>query len=536
MNNRIKTSFIASVVMCMLAHGYSYFNSSFTMDRYSWFVSYKGGLPGFARSGKWFTSAWLPLTECAYLPWLCGVWVIISFAVVTFCFAEVLDIKHDVTVWLMTGLMVTDLSIICAHFFTPQGFVFALVPAAISVWIWNKTSYKMPIRLLVGAAMIAISLGTYGSYTSAAPTIVVLACIFNILEGHRAKDVFKHGIEYIVTFLFGIGLYYAIQRLILAIFDVQMQAYMGEDRLVKGASISEILYFIGIAYKNAILRFIGVFRDGYQAVPQWIAIIMLVLGGLLLTILLVVKQDKITMFELILLAFLAFVFPLSAGLIYVLAFGNVHQLMGFSFILIYIGFLKLSEMSLESAGFFEMDRKGLKDVTDKAIIHYLQIALSLMLCVCISCVVYRGVLVSNMAYSRLDNLETVSESTAFRILERIETCDGFQGDEKIAFVGDVTQSWYFSQSRFMYSDALDLLDGIPGLDKNQAQVFLYPTHLVLFLQEQTETNLEMMYYDEIPENTFNVEEISGVKNMPCFPADGSVRKMGDYVIVKFTDM
>lgn len=514
---------IATFVISMIAHAYAYFNSSFTTDRYRWFGHYTIRNLSGAAMGKWFGQYLGFLNWNSYLPWLDGVIAIFYVSVSTYLICEVLDVKRTLSIWMTAGLIATDSCVIMANFYNPEGFLLALVTACISVWFWHNSKLTVPVRFAGGAAFISLSLGTYGSYTTVAPTVVVLACMIMLIEGEDWRMVLKRGLEYIAEFLTGLGVYYAVQRLLLKIQDIEMLSYMNEDRLISGASFNEILYFIEIGYKNSVLRYLGDYRGKYRVMPQWMAITMLASGVLLVVILLIGNSEiHKKMGSLILLTCLALVFPMSAGAIYVMAFGTVHSLMVFTYVILYVGFVKLVEMS----------------TADRTITDWrgpMTGILSMIMLACTVFVIYKGILVANMAYSRLDNLNNISNGIALRVLDRIESCEGFEGNERICFVGDITDSDYFSRSRYEDSDWIDLLNGIIAVDKSQANTFLYYTHLIMYMKENTEINLEIDYFDA-DQNTYSDVELRDINAMPLFPADGSVCKFNDTVVVKFANV
>lgn len=521
-NTRLKQTFAASFILCFVTHAYAYFNSSFATDRYRWFGNYTlRGKTG-AAMGKWFGQYLGFLDWNSYLPWLEGLIAIVYLAFSVYIICEVLDVKKTLSIWLIAGLMATDSCVIMAHFYSPQGFLLALITACISIWFWHKQDIKLPGRFIGSAVFISFSLGTYGSYTTVAPTVVVIACMIMLIEGEHVAVVLKRGGEYVAEFVAGMGVYYIIQRLMLKVQDLEMLTYMNEDRLVKGASPGEILYFVEIGYKNSIARYIGDYRGKYRVMPQWMAIVMLA-AGILLIVTLLYKNAKVTQQKgaIILLTVLAFVFPMSAGAIYVMAFGTVHSLMVFTYVILYVGFVKLVEMAASDRTFPDWRR-------------YVVNILGFVMFACTVFVIYKGVLVANMAYSRLDNLNNISNGIALRVLDRIESCDGFEGDEDVYFFGDVTDSEYFTKSRYADTEYLDMLDGIIGVDRDQANTFLYYTHLIMYMKENTETNLNIDYYDK-EYDIYSAEELDKIESLPLFPADGSVCKINDTVVVKFAN-
>ena len=523
-NVRLKTSFLATCIMCMLAHSYSYFNVALKLDRERWFTRYLINSKSMLATGKWFANIPGVLRQGAYLPWLSGIITVIMLAFSVYMICVVLKVDKGLSVWLIAGLVVTDCNIIMAHFYTPYDYAFALLCACASAWIWSRNDLKIAVRIPVGAAGIMLCLGVYGAYASAATTLVIIALFASLLDGDKPEELFKRGIEYVGTFLLGMGIYYAVLRILLSGSKTQMTPYMGEDKLVNGADSVTMLSSIRAAYFTPVKRYLGIYEEEYRLMPQWLAVTIVIVVVIMACIMIRSRYSlKKDMRSYLLILFLALVFPLSAGAIYVMSFGYVHILMTFTFVLFYVGALKLSEMFAAMGG------------NDKRLTYVKSILSSIVVIISIFCI-YKGVLVANMCYARLDNLHGISDEIALRVLDRIESCEGFEGTEDVVFVGDVTQSDYFTNSRYNegYGD-LEILDGIWTVGGEWANTFLYESYLPIRMKENTETNLGIDYYYDNRNGSFDEDQAEIIHYMPDFPADGSVRKMGSNIVVKFCD-
>ena len=521
-NSKLKISILAAFVMSMLAHAYSYYNATFGLDRYYWFGGNSSGYNNKLNMGKWFFRPVKALDWGAYLPWLNGVIAFVCLGVSVYMICEVLDIRNTFSIFLIAGLCAVDGSVIMAHFYDPDSFLIALMLACIALWIWNRPKIGIIWRIVLGVLFISLSIGVYGAYTTIAPTVVIIACIMLVINGEDVTAVFKRGVEFVVTFVLGVGLYYLIQRVLLRITGTVMTSYLNEDRLMTGASFQEILGFIREGYMTALKWWLRGRGVGWHAVSGRMATALFICFVLLLAIMIYQSADmKKSVKAYVLMAFLLVVLPLSAGAIYVMAFGMVHGLMTFTFVALYIAIIRLCE-----------EAWSLRSGSSGKVVKYAGTIVAAVSSVMIIFCIYRGVLAANMSYSRWDNLNAVSDSIAFRVLERIESCDDFQGNEDVVFVGDVTDSEYFGHSGYENSDTLKILNGMLGVDSDASDTFLYYSHLIWFLQEYTETDLNMYYFDA---DDFDESEHMIINNMPLFPADGSVYKLNGRIVVKFSN-
>ncbi len=278
-NKKFKVSCLASCIICLAAHAFSYFNVSFIQDRQAYFSE-----PIFnsAQRAKWFAQYVDLLTWYAYLPWLFGILVIIFLAISVYIIVDVLQVEKSLSIWLIAGLCAVNSSFLCAHIYWPHEIIASLPLACLSVWIWNNDKYKLLLRVVLEAIFISLSLATYGAYTSVGPTLVILALMLELFRGKKARYVFNRGIEYVSSFVGGLVLYYIVLRLFLKFQNIPLYHYMGEERLMSVASVKDILDFIIIAYERSWEIFSGKYIGGLLGL--WTKT-MLVLGLLIFVIL-----------------------------------------------------------------------------------------------------------------------------------------------------------------------------------------------------------------------------------------------------------
>ena len=515
-NQRFKISCIATVVMCFAAHAYSYFNATFLHDRTRYFMTpvFNGAL-----RGKWLANYIDVLTNFAYLPWLCGMLSMIFLAVSVYLIVKILDVKKGLSIFLIAVLCVTDNAVLGAHFYWPQEILAALLMACLSAWIWTKEEWHLGARIFGESVLLGFSLATYGAYTSVAPTLVLLVSITALIQGKEWKSVLRRGLEYIVSFFAGMAFYYVIQRSIVYFQDLEMFSYMGEDKLMTGITLPEIFELIKIAYRNTIEYYLGIYRVFAEPMSPKLARFIILVGAMLFIYLIIKKWKQIrTVGAKVLIVLLVLAAPLSAGLIWIMSFGNVHFLMTFTYVLLYVYLIKIAE------DVYEM-------ISVENLRAEFKIVPVLLLCMVLIWG-YRNILVCNMAYMRLEESYTVSKSIATRLLDRIETCDGFEGTENVAFVGNLSKSEYFSQSPIANNETLDIFNKIALADKSVVHGFTYDYSMYQFLNNIMHSSLELRSYSR---ERFSEEENEIISELTTFPADDCVVKLDDTIVVKLSE-
>ena len=181
-NIRFKISCISTIILCMIAHAYSYFNATLIHDRCTYFMD--PALNGAIRA-KWLANYVDILTGFAYVPWLSGVLTIVFLLISVYLIVEILDIRKAWSIILVAGLCVTYYSVLGAHLYWPHEILAALPMACISAWIWTKRECKTVIRILGELIFVGFSLAIYGAYTPVAPALVLLVCLTELLKGEN---------------------------------------------------------------------------------------------------------------------------------------------------------------------------------------------------------------------------------------------------------------------------------------------------------------------------------------------------------------
>lgn len=565
----------------MAAHAFAYFNATYFHDRSGMFSSIKFDS---AVRAKWMAQYIDLLTVFAYLPWLFGMLVLIFFAFSVYMIVDILEIRYTLNIWLIAGICITNASVINAHMYWPHEILAALPLTLISAWIWKKEELHTAVRIGAGALSVGASLACYGAYTSVAPCMVIILLLFALIDGQEWVKFFKRGIEYVVTFLTGMVFYYIVLRLFLNFQEISLISYADENRLVDSfPGLFEIFALMKQAWFSAVVSFnedIGIR-------------LMMILSISLLVVQIVRQKDKmLPKINFLFMFFLICIFPLSVGLIHVMAFGKVHGLMKFSYIMPFIGMIalldreaqRLSEKDsklkinkwtifgclsliilvgcaffinyisgrlrviclgiiacagvymvylwiLEHFGTEMRKEEGAcsfpKTSQGKTAVFTVVCVLTLLMCL----KVYHGILTANMAYIQLDKMDTANKSFTTRLLGRVESCEGFEGTEVIALVGDMNENTYISaadptgKSTWDYWDEEIMFDGFRhGITNTNVLQGLI----------RTDTGCQLSC-QEVPVERYTAEEQEIINGMPCYPMDGSVKKVRDTIVVKLSE-
>lgn len=565
----------------MAAHAFAYFNATYFHDRTS---VHSGIIFDSAARAKWAAQYVDLFTAFTYLPWLFGVLTIIFLALSVYMIADVLEIRYTLSVWLIAGVCITNASVINAHMYWPHEILAALPLTLVSAWLWKKEKLHVAVRIGVGAVCVGTSLACYGAYTSVAPCIIIIALIFALADGQEWINLFKRGMEYVVTFLTGMIFYYIVLRLFLYFQEISLLSYADENRLVDGfPDLSEIFSLMRQAWYSAVVSF-----NESKGVR-----LMLILSISLLVVQ-VIRQRKKSLpgINVVFMIFLMGIFPFSVGLIHVMAFGKVHWLMKFTYVMPYIGMVTLldreAQRLIKNKGDCKKVKAAVAGILSVVVLtgctvfmnqingrlrliclgiivcagiyiaylwllehlgHEIQeenegdsfpktmeagaavFIIVFMLSALLLAKVYYGILIANMAYVQLDKMDTANKSITTRLLGRIESCEGFEGNEIIFLIGNISENAYISaedltgKSKWDYWDDDVIFGGLKnGLTNTNVLDGLMWTDTGCPLSCQVGSV-----------DLYPGEEQKIINEMPVYPKEGSIRKIGDTIVVKLSE-
>lgn len=577
-NSLFKNSCVISVIICLIAHAYAYFNASFFHDRSQ--AVYPGKWNSASRA-RWMQQFINLLTAFDYLPWLCGVLAIAFFALSIYMIADILEIRSVWNLCLIAGICITNDSVINAHLYWVPEILVALPFALASAWIWKMEDKRIAIRVSFGAFFVGLSLASYGAYTSAAPCIVIISLFFELLDNRKWLKVLRRGMEYAMTFAIGMAFYYIVLRLFLHFQELSLTAYMGRNRLVSDfPNLKEILELVKQAWYSALIYLKG---------EKDIRLILALSICILMVQFMRQKKKECRFMCFLMMLLLMALFPLCAGLIHVMAFGSVHWLMKFSYIMPYIFIITLLDREQEmhqgerkkdgkivwgmaavvlvivsgtflndidgrirliclgimacaglySAYLFLLNRLKSNGNTENEMCGYCEtvperstlIAWCAVLTILISLKMYTGILNANIAYMKCDEIDRATRSFTTRLLGRIEGCEGFEGNEVIVFIGDVNKNAYISATNLMADNKWDYLSDDIFVSRLKNGI-TYNHALCGLLKTDAGCTLSCKL---LSSEDYSPQEQNIIGEMPDYPADGSIRKVDESIIVKLSD-
>lgn len=519
---RLKVTAVATIVFMLASYMYAYTNGSFLYDNINF---YKGPTPIKISSDKWAGIFLGFLDSHVKLPWFGGILAIVFMIVSVYCIIDLLEVKKTWSICLIAGLCSTQSSIVSQQQYIGTNYIgeVALAFACMAVWILVRLPVKMGFRLILTASCIAISAGIYGSYVSMVPSLLILLLIMDIVFREKsAKETWRKAWIYFALFLVGMILYYIILRAGVYLTHSQLQSYAGQDRLGSIRVIFDMVGNVRGAYAYILKYYLG--RLEFNFLPDNLSRLLLwgmIFGIMISAMTLWRRKGKIRDFKynILLLFILVLILPVSLNLIYIMSSGVIHWLMIFTYALPYLFFVKEAEMCVT-------------EKSEQRIGYATSMIFNLIMCIFL----YYSVVMANAVCVQLNHLYVSAQSIGTRIIDRIESCEGFDGTEKVYFFGAMQNNDYFRAAGKQQSGILNANLG-PG-NINFTDPLGPPNWCVDFLKYVLDSKLQYSYYlylgdYEITENV-DSDIMGQLREMSVYPAQGSVQKIGDCIYVVFS--
>jgi len=353
-------------------------------------------------------------------------------------------------------------------------------------------------KKLSGVLLSGCSIGIYQAFLPMLPALILLYDLEQ-LAGSEEKDCFlRHAAVQMLCVLGAAGVYFAGNRVFLALYDFQMDSYMSLDQ-AGTVSLSEYAGRMGRAYGEFLNPGRNVLSDMYPQHLHDVYLAMLALTGLLAVIHLwnlFGKKPKKAGWSCVLLL----LFPVACNFIFVMS-SEVHSLMVYGQVMeaVLLAWLANRMGSPSSRG-----RRLAVRMT----------ALGLAL----SCAMY--IRYDNQCYLKtaFQQQEAISWNTA--LVTRIKSVKGYRDELPVAWVNRVR-----SEDRTLYR--MEELEGIT--------LASYEQDLQGYLNNWAWEEFLARWCGFKPEtvNPANVQEWPEVREMPPYPEEGSIQIVNDIVIVRF---
>lgn len=504
----IKTTFIAACVSGLLAHFYIISRKLPNHDDIGHlFVATYG-----TASGRWLLPYILKLDGSFSTPWLIGILSILMIAVAICFTVSVMRIRRPLGRILTAAVMVTFPAVTATmtYMFSADAYFLSLALACLAAYITNKYRWGF----IGGVIAIALSMGIYQSYFGMTAVLMVGALLFDTLDGNYSfKQIILKSLKFLATLASGMIIYMIIVKLTSQ--STELVSYMGISEMGK-ISVCSLPQLVFSAYSEYLHFFIRN-NDLVHFSFMKYAFVLTAAASMYLGVS-VIREKKMKLKFVILLALLAVIYPLAGNIIYVMVpDAPVHILMLYGMTSILIAPLAITEyyMELTSDSAFRNRGKWRKSWGSFC---------CWVIAGTMAVTAYNYTIFSNEAYLKMELSFEQTHSFSTRLLGAIENADGYDKNTPIVFVGSALDDVAYEST-----PELDKITLTGIADMNELiNSYTYAYFLRRFVGAPN------IVYDSKSQISEKCKDSDEVKRMPNYPAAGSIKVVGKYIIVKFS--
>ena len=497
------TAVVSALVYGMLVHLFALTN---ILNNHDNIASQPGGYGMGVDMGRWFLEVLGRLFDKVglnyNLPSINGVIYIALLAAAAALLVSALKIRSKISAALIGALFVAfpTVTVTMIYRYTAMFYGISAVMAVLAVWVLGRFRGSLPVSVV----LIGLSMGIYQAYVPLTIALFVLQLICEGLRGEAdGKRLVLHGLYDCLALVLGLGLYFVGMKVSVAVYGMTLVDYQGISTM-GSISAGQIPQLVINALKAVLLLPV---RD-YCGVANraLMRIAYLLLGGISAAMILWIFVKKIkNVGTCVITGLLLVAFLLAVGFMEVMVpDGWIYTLMVYAFCLLACAPLVFLEC-LPVA-----DRKKLAGLCRKAVI--LLVALLVFFYGYYANVNYTAVY---FAGEQIDNYLS-------GVVLRATMTEGYTTDKQWAMIGEIQ----------------DPLFGSPWDDEITYTGLAFTEYL---LNQYSRNNwIENYIGYEIPmadpETTTALAETEEVQAMPCYPNAGSIRVVGDTVVVKFQNI
>lgn len=473
-------------------------------------------------SGRWFLMAACGVSSYFALPWVIGLFSLFFLSVGAAALVEFLEIKHEFGIILVSGLLVSfpALASTYAYMFTADGYMLALCLVFFAVALTKENKWGF----LPGGICLAFSMGTYQSYLSFAILLSLYGCLMILMSEVSVEKKLKNMLHYLYMGLIGVGLYYAILRILLKVQGKELDTYQGISGMTDGGtlSLSEKLQYI---YKD-FLAFTGNGKVLYNNKISFAAFGVLAAVAFLLLVRLVFRKGYFKKWYFYLICLLTALFLPIAFNVILLVSPEVtyHLLMRYQWclllILLFAFLLRYGFLQTELSGQFSpLHRKDVQTAKKPSVICNIVLQWMVLIAV-ITLILHYGV-TDNIAYANLQKKYEKTYAYCLRLADRMEQTEGYYTGMPIAMIGVQNQ------------DNLPETDSTGAVTSNMigmtGDYLIYTdTNYQAFMKHYLGITIQLVP-DEEMERIYTTKEYQALKS---FPQEGSMKVVDGVLYIK----
>ncbi len=496
------TAAAAAVVYGFMVHSFAWNNILSNHDN---IATQPGGFGMGVALGRWvleYLGSFVDAIGLAYnLPSVNGMVYVFILAVTAAFLVSALRIRSRISAALIGALFVAFPTVTATMIYRYTVFFYGLgtLFAVLAVWVLRRFRWG----LAASVVLIALSMGIYQAYV---PLTIALFVLQLICEGLRAeadaKKLVRHGLYDCLALVLGLVVYFAGMKLTVTLFQADLVDYQGVSTMgsISAAQLPQLVV-------NALKAVCGLCVRDYcgvanRALMRLSYLMLAVMTAAMILWILVRKIKKPV--TCVIIGLLCIAFLLAVGFIEVMVpDGWIYTLMVYAFCLLACAPLAILECISRE------DRKQLENVFRKTV------------CLLVALLVLFYGYYANVNYTAVYFAGEQIDNYLSGVVLRATMTEGYTTDKQWALLGEIQDPLFGGpwNEEITYS----------GLGFTEYLLNQYSR--ICWIENYIGYDLPMADSEKMDALAASEE----VRAMPCYPNAGSIRVIGDAVVVKFQE-
>ena len=513
LSGAVKTAFYAAFAAGLAAHLYQFTNKLYNYDE---LANTQGGIGLSTEQGRWLLNWMGRFMRSVFggsysLPFFNGIFALLFLALSAGMVVSVFQVRNKLTAGLIGGLMTVFPAVVSMYFFMFLALYYAIGIFFSVFAAWLTVKYpKNIIANIAAVVMIACSLGVYQAYFPDTVCILLIVVILKaafggVKEKKEWKEFFLMIARFLVVMAAGVAVYFLINKAVLAVTHIQLTSYQGGDTMGK-ITIAQLISALKSCYTSFFdMGFSDVMGISYNRTVRRLIKVVWILFAAGIGAYLVLKKKEYLNKVIVLCGIL--VFPVAMFLIYVMAPNSYcYTLMAYSVVFFFVFFL----LWLDACS------RNLKlHAPVKSITNWVSALLTAALVIVF-------VWYANGNYMALEYTKYHDFSYVQTLVTKIRSVEDYSQDKPVIVVGtQINDS----------TNGMGSLIGDTFTVGGKADTNLGYNSLLYLMSDYLGFSPYYGTYEEIQ----NWMQREVVREMPSYPADGSIQVIDDTIIVKLSD-
>ncbi len=444
------------------------------------------------------------------IPTVSTISCILVLAISAVLITDLFDFKSKISVIFTSLILVLTptLTVTLIYIYTSFAYCFNFLISTLVVWFIYKFKYKK-LGIFLSSLCFMLSLSIYQSYIGVSIGLCVMISIIHLLKNEKTiKEILINILKTASSVIIGGILYYIATMIILNISNLELSAYKGAQNISILGILAGLKTTILQTYKDFFTFFLGdtiIYNTNYRRELMYF-VFFIVMAVSSIVALVSIKEDnkKLKVIRILLSVLFLILIPLALNIIDILIVGTqMYSLTTVQMILI-IPF---------SFAIFEIINKGI-------ILKWVAI---------LSCVVIMGTyyIADNTSYAALKLTYNQAYSTIMRVMDRIETTEGYYKGYPIVFGGIIGNDNYPRNSA-LYTYTVDSIFRAPAFHGTYSgAIGTWAKFIRIFYGLDVPLASAEKYAEIVTSDEF--------KQMGIFPDEDSVKVIDGHMVVKFME-